>query len=542
MNTTDHKSKLGKMLPHRTPQHDNSNLEEVADAVSSLGIGSARGYNHYSARGQPSTGQRRFTSEELRIMRDPKVVRFARVTQLYFLDSYFDRLSYIKSRRQRLEKLYVETLPKLSLDEERRRVIKSYNGRERAALRKRRVKLNSGDFDVLTQVGQGGYGQVYLARKRDTREVCALKVLSKKLMVKLDETQHILTERDILMQARKSPWLVKLLYSFQDPENLYLAMEFVPGGDFRTLLNNCGTLNSRHTRFYVSEMFMALDALHQLNFIHRDLKPENFLITAEGHIKLTDFGLAAGQISTKRIESLRRRLEGVKNLDVPYYSVKERQSYYRTARQAEIEYASSVVGSPDYMALEVLQGKSYDYTIDYWSMGCMLFEALVGYPPFAGRSSDETYANLQNWRHSLRRPQYENGQWVFSDRTWDLIKKLITTAQHRPKSLKEIVSHPYFAELDWNNLFAQKAPFIPDLEGEDDAGYFDDFDNEADMAKYKEVMKKRAQVEGISGRGQMQTRDFVGFTFRQSKPSDYSIGPVNVSTVKSNPRGIATIL
>lgn len=542
MNTRDRKSKLGGILPLRTHRTRDDDVEEMADAVSSLAVGSAPAHNYHSLRGQSSPEQRRFTSEELRIMRDPKVVRFARVTQIYFLDSYFDRLSYIKSRRQRLEKLRSETLPRLTSDEERKRVLKSYNGRERAALRKRRVKLNSGDFDILTQVGQGGYGQVYLARKRDTREVCALKVLSKKLMVKLDETQHILTERDILMQARKSPWLVKLLYSFQDPENLYLAMEFVPGGDFRTLLNNCGTLNSRHTRFYISEMFMALDALHQLNFIHRDLKPENFLVTAEGHMKLTDFGLAAGQISTKRIESLRRRLEGVKSLDVPYYSVKERQNYYRTARQAEIEYASSVVGSPDYMALEVLQGQSYDYTIDYWSMGCMLFEALVGYPPFAGRSSDETYANLQNWKRSLRRPQYESGQWVFSDRTWDLIQKLITNAQNRPKSLKEIAAHPYFAELDWNDLFSQKPPFIPDLEGEDDAGYFDDFDNEADMAKYKEVMKKRAQVEGMTGRGQLQTRDFVGFTFRQSRPSDYTLGPLNTSTVKSNHRGIATIL
>ncbi|CRK18554.1 hypothetical protein BN1708_017674, partial [Verticillium longisporum] len=183
-----------------------------------------------------------------------------------------------------------------------------YAGRERANLRKRRVRLRHGDFQILTQVGQGGYGQVFLAQKKDTREVCALKVMSKKLLFKLDEVRHVLTERDILTNA-KSEWLVRLLYSFQDDKSIYLAMEYVPGGDFRTLLNNTGVLSNRHARFYIAEMFCSVDALHQLGYIHRDLKPENFLVDSTGHVKLTDFGLAAGMLAPAKIESMRIRLE-----------------------------------------------------------------------------------------------------------------------------------------------------------------------------------------------------------------------------------------
>ncbi|GMM49717.1 serine/threonine-protein kinase [Starmerella bacillaris] len=489
----------------------------------------------------------RLSAEEQGVLGEPRVTRLARVTQLFFLDSYFDRLRYLQARRQRYNRLQNETLPKISDPAERRAVIKKYQGRERAMLRKRRSKLSYGDFDILTQVGQGGYGQVYLARKRDTREVCALKVLNKKLLVKLDEIQHTLTERDILTQSEKTPWLVQLLYSFQDPENVYLAMEFVPGGDFRTLLNNTGTLGARHTRFYISEMFLALDALHQLNFIHRDLKPENFLITADGHIKLTDFGLAAGKISKNHIDTLMKRLaqvaandggESSSTDDYASFSVKQRQNMYKISRQADMERANSIVGSPDYMALEVLQGDSYDYTIDYWSMGCMLFEALVGYPPFAGRTSQDTYQNLRHWKEFLRRPQYENGQWVFSDRTWDLIRRLVTTPTYRLKSFREISSHPYFSDVKFAEIRSQKPPFIPDLDGDADPGYFDDFENEADMAKYKEVMNKRQQVEEMEGQGQeMKNNDFIGFTYRHVKPSQLELG-----TVRGGEYGPSTIL
>ena len=185
------------------------------------------------------TPQRGLTTEELEKLQLPKVKRLANVTQLCeffikarsssltvidFLDHYFDLLSYIHNRQSR-QAIFNEQIPPppATAPDEYEAAKHKYLGRERANLRKRRTRLRHGDFQILTQVGQGGYGQVYLAAKKDTREVCALKVMSKKLLFKLDEIRHILTERDILTAA-KSEWLVKLLYAFQDEKSIYLAM------------------------------------------------------------------------------------------------------------------------------------------------------------------------------------------------------------------------------------------------------------------------------------------------------------------------------
>lgn len=392
--------------------------------------------------------------------------------------------------------------------------------RENETLRQRRTRLRHGDFQILTQVGQGGYGQVYLAQKRDTREVCALKVMRKKLLFKLDEVRHILTERDILTAA-KSEWLVRLLYSFQDDEQIYLAMEYVPGGDFRTLLNNTGVLHNRHARFYIAEMFSCVDALHSLGYIHRDLKPENFLIDGTGHVKLTDFGLAAGMLSPSKIQSMRHKLESVGDVrdlfGVPpeERSADQRREGYRSLRKRDVNYAKSIVGSPDYMAPEVLKGQQYDFTVDYWSLGCMLFEALAGYPPFAGATVDETWRNLKHWEKVLKKPQYDDPNYFLSRRTWDLITRLVAAHKDRFKSINEIHKHEYFAEVNFDTLRQQKAPFVPELDSDTDAGYFDDFSSEADMAKYKEVHDKQRALEEMDDRKEPMNKGlFVGFTFR----------------------------
>jgi len=146
------------------------------------------------------------------------------LTHVDFLDYYYDLLSYVHTRQNRLTQFKAQNPPPPATPEaEYDGALRTYLGRERANLRKRRTRLRQGDFQILTQVGQGGYGQVYLAQKKDTREVCALKVMSKKLLFKLDEVRHVLTERDILTNA-KSEWLVRLLYAFQDEKSIYLAM------------------------------------------------------------------------------------------------------------------------------------------------------------------------------------------------------------------------------------------------------------------------------------------------------------------------------
>ncbi|KAK7536330.1 serine/threonine-protein kinase cot-1 [Phyllosticta citribraziliensis] len=472
--------------------------------------------------------------EDREKLQKPAVRRLANVTQLYFLDYYYDLLSYVHNRQNRLAQFHAQNpKPQGVTDPEWDKAYQVYLGRERANLRKRRTRLRHGDFQILTQVGQGGYGQVYLATKKDTREVCALKVMSKKLLFKLDEVRHVLTERDILTNA-KSEWLVRLLYAFQDDKSIYLAMEYVPGGDFRTLLNNTGVLHNRHARFYIAEMFCCVDSLHQLGYIHRDLKPENFLIDSTGHVKLTDFGLAAGMLAPAKIESMRVKLESVGNVAVPFgrpmeeRTAAERRDGYRSLREREVNYAKSIVGSPDYMAPEVLKGEEYDFTVDYWSLGCMLFEALAGYPPFAGATVDETWQNLKNWTKVLKKPVYEDPNYFLSKRTWDLIIRLVASKAKRFKGISEIHSHMYFAEVDWSKLREQKAPFVPELDSETDAGYFDDFGSEADMAKYKEVYEKQQALESLAERDEKMGKSlFVGFTFRHRKPTDENGKPAS---------------
>ncbi|KAL6900233.1 kinase-like protein [Trichoderma evansii] len=469
---------------------------------------------------------RGLTAEEREILQRPNVRRMVNVTQLYFLDYYFDLLTYVGARQKRLAAFKSEFPTPPETDAETHRVMWSkYTGRERANLRKRRIRLKQGDFQILTQVGQGGYGQVFLAQKKDTREVCALKVMSKKLLFKLDEVRHVLTERDILTTAQ-SDWLVRLLYSFQDDKNIYLAMEYVPGGDFRTLLNNTGVLSNRHARFYIAEMFCSVDALHKLGYIHRDLKPENFLVDSTGHVKLTDFGLAAGVLAPSKIESMRLKLEEASETPVPFgkpigqRTVAERRESYRTMRENDVNYAKSIVGSPDYMAPEVLRGEEYDYTVDYWSLGCMLFEALTGFPPFAGSTPDETWRNLKHWKEVLKRPVWEDPNYFLSNRTWNFITTCINSRTKRFSEIKDIFAHHYFSEVDWETLRQTRAPFVPELDSETDAGYFDDFGNDADMAKYKEVHDKQQALESMAEREEEMGKSlFVGFTFRHRKPA-----------------------
>lgn len=174
------------------------------------------------------------------------------------------------------------------------------------------------------------------------------------------------------------------------------------------------------------EMLCSVDELHKLGYIHRDLKPENFLIDATGHIKLTDFGLAAGAVDGERIDGMRRRLEGAAGTKIVWRTTEERREAYRTVRSLAPRTADSVVGSPDYMAPETLRGEPYTHSVDYWSLGAMLFEFLAGYPPFAGANSDETWANLRNWQRTLRRPHYERPEdqiFNLSDAGWDAITK-----------------------------------------------------------------------------------------------------------------------
>ncbi|BGP26581.1 AGC/NDR protein kinase [Rhodotorula toruloides] len=459
-------------------------------------------------------------------LNSPEVKRKADVAQLFFYDHYFDLLTYVSSRKSRLAAFQssISSRPTLTPAEISCEWT-SYTGRERVLLRKRRTKLKVDMFHVVTQVGQGGYGEVYLARHKETNQVVALKKMKKRTLAKMDEIRHVLVERDILAST-SSPWLVRLLYAFQDPEHVFLAMDFIAGGDFRTLLNNSGVLKEEHARFYIAEMFTAVNELHKLGYIHRDLKPENFLIDTTGHIKLTDFGLAAGALNPGKIQHLKHKLDEVADSPLVFRSTLEMKSIYKSIRMADARYADSVVGSPDYMAIETLRGQSYSYGVDYWSLGCILFEFLAGFPPFSGATAEETWTNLKNWQRVLRRPHYDRPEdriFNLSDEGWDAITRLITHKDRRMSTLDQVKTHPFFRGVDWPNLRERKAPFIPALDSEIDAGYFDDFSSETDMAKYAEVREKQRHVDAVAERAldaKLARGVWVGFTFKAKKEED----------------------
>ncbi|VDM49742.1 unnamed protein product [Toxocara canis] len=197
-----------------------------------------------------------------------------------------------EKRRQKLEeKMAAEGLSEAEKEERR----KTLMAKETDYLRLKRTRLTVSDFTSL---------KVRLVQKVDTGHVYAMKILRKSEMLEKEQTAHVRAERDILSEA-DCEWVVKMYFSFQDPANLYLVMEFLPGGDMMTLLIKKDTLSEEVTKFYIAEAALAIQAIHNLNFIHRDIKPDNLLLDAKGHIKLSDFGLCTGLKKAHRTEHYR---------------------------------------------------------------------------------------------------------------------------------------------------------------------------------------------------------------------------------------------
>ncbi|KAJ3107619.1 hypothetical protein HDU97_003613 [Phlyctochytrium planicorne] len=447
------------------------------------------------------------------------------LANIYFIDYYLDLLDYTQQRRMRTEDFKRHNDGKAE-------DWKVYCGKERTLLRKRRTRTRLTSFEILSQIGQGGYGQVFLAKKKDTSEICALKKMSKKLLLCMGEVDHILTERDILTWSN-SVWLIKLLYAFQDVENVYLAMEYAPGGDMRTLLNNSGVLREEHARFYIAEMLVAVSSLHKLGYIHRDLKPENFLIDKDGHVKLTDFGLSRGKLNKEFTSRIKEKMEKVKDFPFIHRSLAERRNLYKSWKVSEVR-AFSQVGSPDYMAPEVLMhvNDGYSLEVDYWSLGCILFECLAGFPPFTAPSVDDVWVNVYHWRKVLERPIYtgEDEEFNFSDPAWNLVTCLIADRKKRMTNMDIIEEHPFFsrAHFKFSNLRTPEGfrpPFVPNLKSITDTSYFDDFSNVGDMTIYKEVrdrqeaIAKKAEEADSESKTEGLRTAFIGFTFKHTTDS-----------------------
>ncbi|KUI59540.1 cAMP-dependent protein kinase type 2 [Cytospora mali] len=299
--------------------------------------------------------------------------------------------------------------------------------------RQTKGKYSLADFEILRTLGTGSFGRVHLVQSRHNQRFYAVKVLKKAQVVKMKQVEHTNDERRMLGEV-KHPFLITLWGTFHDSKNLYMVMDFVEGGELFSLLRKSGRFPNPVAKFYAAEVTLALEYLHEKNIIYRDLKPENLLLDRHGHLKITDFGFA------KRVP----------------------------------DKTWTLCGTPDYLAPEVVSNKGYNKSVDWWSLGILIYEMLCGYTPFWDSGSPmKIYENIL--RGKVKYPAYINPD------AQDLLERLITADLTKrlgnlyggPKDVKQ---HAWFAEVTWDRLARKDidAPYTPPVKaGAGDASQFD---------------------------------------------------------------------
>ncbi|XP_040570908.1 serine/threonine-protein kinase tricornered [Lepeophtheirus salmonis] len=383
------------------------------------------------------------------------------------LENYYNNLiSQHKERRGRL--LRLEESLKDEPESQKLEKLQQHAVKETEYLRFKRSRLGVDDFDSLKIIGRGAFGEVRLVQKVDTGHVYAMKILHKVDMVKKEQLAHVRAERDILVEADHQ-WVVKMHYSFQDLNNLYLIMEFLPGGDMMTLLMKKDTLSEEVTQFYIAETGLAIEAIHKLGFIHRDIKPDNLLLDARGHVKLSDFGLCTGLKKSHRTEFY-RDLSQANPSDFtsgPSNSKRKAESWKKNRRQL----AYSTVGTPDYIAPEVFLQTGYSSNCDWWSLGVIMFEMLIGHPPFCSENPQETYRKIMNWKGALVFPP----EVPISESAEETIRKFCCESDFRVSSLDDIKKINFFQGVDWDHIRERPAAIAVNVKSIDDTSNFDEF-------------------------------------------------------------------
>jgi len=298
---------------------------------------------------------------------------------------------------------------------------------------KGRYKLD--DFTVLRTLGTGSFGRVHLVRSVHNQRFYAIKVLKKAHVVKMKQVEHANNEHQVLSMVRH-PFLVNLWGTFQDPTFLYLVMDFVPGGELFSLLRHSRRFPAQVAKFYISEVALAIDFLHKHNIVYRDLKPENILIGADGHLKLIDFGFA----------KITAQSNGM---------------------------CWTLCGTPDYLAPEIIRARGYNSSVDWWSVGVLLFEMLAGYPPFYTDDNNPIKLYEKILAGHVQYPSF------FEGGAKDLLKSLLTADLSKrfgnlARGSRDIFSHMWFAEVDWDCLYRKEipAPYIPPISVYGDASQY----------------------------------------------------------------------
>ena len=395
----------------------------------------------------------------------------------FFIEQHIENIfRAYQQRQQRRMKLEME-MAKRNLDEttseQMRRILYQ---KESNFLRLKRAKLHQDMFDTVKPLGLGAFGVVTLVRKTDTKKLYAMKTLRKVDVLRRNQVAHVKAERDILAEA-DNEWVVKLFFSFQDSENLYFVMEYIPGGDMMSLLIKLGTFPEHLTLFYIAELVCAIESVHRMGFIHRDIKPDNILIGADGHIKLTDFGLCTGFRWTHDSKHYQPKGQHHRQGSMePQYDENLCQPMkpleLRRIRDHNRCVAHSLVGTPNYIAPEILRRNGYTQLCDWWSVGVIMYEMLVGQPPFMAPTPAETQVRIINWHDNLHIPRHA----VMSPAATDLILRFCCNPSDRigTNGAEEIKQHAFFDAIDWNvGIRNYEPPYIPKIMYDADTSHFD---------------------------------------------------------------------
>ena len=358
--------------------------------------------------------------------------------------------------------------------------------KENQILKLFRKKISINDFEIIKPIGKGGFGEVNICRNKENKKIYAMKRMTFEQLKYKNGLLNFLAEKDILSINNNNVWMTQLRFSFIDNQYLYLIMDYCPGGDLMSYLINRDTLEETEARFYIAEIILCVDSLHKMNCIHRDLKPDNILIGKDGHIKLSDFGLSF--ISREKLfpftENKTEKIipglffrktsaeEDEKNIEIKN-SINDSNKSIKSAKSFQNIIAYSGVGSPDYMAPELIlneNNKGYGGEIDWWSVGAIFYEMLVGIPPFLSDTPQATCEKIVHYQKYLKIPE----QIKISNEAEKLIFGFLTEPKKRLgiNGIDEIKKKPFFKNFDWDKIRDMSPPFIPKLDSPEDTRYF----------------------------------------------------------------------